>query len=94
MRYIRQVHVEHPGTSNEHISHIHYSVTVDDTLYLQSREEAVRSIDSGGESYRSHNDRTGDEATVDTRSGSRGNRYIATVSDGRESNNLLSLPRF
>jgi len=94
MRYIRQVRVEHPGTSNEHISHVRSSVGVSSGLLTESREQVVGNIDNGRESYRSHNDGTGDEAKVETRTSARGTRYIATVADGRESNNLLNLPRF
>jgi hypothetical protein len=94
VRYIRQVHVDYPGTSNEHISQVKSSNTATGALLAETREQVVRAIDDGRESYRSHEDRTGDEARVDTRTSSRGTRYIATVADGRETNNLLSLPRF
>jgi hypothetical protein len=93
MRYIRQVHVEYPGTSNEHISQVRYSPTIAGTLSGATREQIIADIDRG-QSYRSHNDRTGDEARVETRRSTRGTRYIATVADGRETNNLLGLPRF
>lgn len=94
MRYIRQVRVESPGTSNEHITQVRSSVTTYGTLETETRDAVVRKIDNGSESYRSHNDGNGAEAQVETRTSSRGLRYIATVADGRETNNLLSLPRF
>lgn len=94
MHYIRQVRVDYPGTANEHISQLRSSSHPSGSLVSESREQVVRNIDSGRESYRSHNDATGDEARVETRTSSRGTRYVATVADGRETNNLLSLPRF
>ena len=63
MRYIRQVHVEYPGTSNEHISQVRHSPTITGTLSGATRGQIVADIDRG-QSYRSHNDRTGDEAQV------------------------------
>ena len=94
MRYIRQVHLEGNGTSNEHITHVRSSIGAGGALSLQSRGEIVRQIDLGTDSYRSHNDGTGDEAAVVVRVSSRGIRYIATVADQRETNNLRRLPRF
>lgn len=94
MGYIRQVRVASPGTSNEHITHVRRSWTASGTLETETREAVVRKIDNGSESYRSHNDSNGSEAKVETRTSTRGLRYIATVADGRETNNLLSLPRF
>ncbi len=93
MRYIRQVHVEYPGTSNEHITQVRFSLSIACALSGATREQIVADIDNRV-SYRSHNDRTGDEAPVQTRRSPRGTRYIATVADGRETNNLLGLPRF
>lgn len=94
MNYIRQARVDYPGTSNEHISDVQTSISVSGTLNAQTRESVVRAIDSGGAAYRSHNDNTGDEARVETRTSARGIRYVTTVADGRETNNLLNLPRF
>ena len=94
MNYIRQVHVDAPGTSNEHISLLRSSATASGVLTTETREQVVWNIDRGGQAYRSHDDATGSEAAVVTRTSSRGTRYVATVADGRETNNLLSLPRF
>ncbi|MGI8701462.1 MAG: hypothetical protein ACR2JU_09710, partial [Nocardioidaceae bacterium] len=67
MRYIRQVHVDSPGTSNEHISHLRSSPTTSGALTTETRSQVVQNIDGGRESYRSHNDATGAEAAVVTR---------------------------
>lgn len=53
-----------------------------------------RDIETGSERYRSRNDLTARQATVDVRSTVLGLRYITTIADGRETNNLLRLPRF
>ncbi len=94
MRYIRQVHMDDQGESNEHISQVKSSSSTTGALTTDSREQVASNIDNGRESYRSHNDRTGDEARVEINTSGRGTRYIRTVGDGRETNNLLSLPRF
>lgn len=94
MRYIRQVHVDSPGTSNERISQLRSSPTTSGALATETRSQVVQNIDYGRESYRSHNDRTGTEAAVVSRTSARGLRYVTTVADGRETNNLLELPRF
>jgi hypothetical protein len=93
MPYIRSIRVAAPGTHNEHITAVRHSISIGGAL----QEESVTSVASriiGGASYRSHNDRTGAEATVVARTSAAGRRYIATVANGRESDNLLSLPRF
>ena len=94
MRCIRQIHLDDYGTTNEHITHVRSSTSTGGVLERQTREDVVRRIDLGLESYHSHNDATRGEAAVRVRVSKRGTRYIATVADGRETNNLLSLPRF
>lgn len=93
MRYIRKVQVEAPGTRNEHITHIQYSETTYGVLSTVTRETAVAAIETGW-NYRTHNDATGAEAPVIVRTSQYGRKYIATVADGTETNNLLGLPRF
>lgn len=93
MRYIRRVEVASPGTHNEHIIAVAYSYATTGTLIARSRTDVVGDIDVHIESYRTHDDRTGDEATVTTVPSARGIRYLTTLADGRETNNLLSLPR-
>ena len=93
MQYIRQVRVQSPGTTNEHITDVKYSTTITGPLATASRDLVVAIIDGGSE-FRTHHDRTGAEAAVVTRSGAGGHRYITTVADNRETNNLLELPRF
>jgi len=94
MRYIRQVHVDQPGTSNEHISQLRSSTTPTGTLAAETRAEVAGKIERGVDSYRSHSDATGAEAPVVAKISSRGTHYVATIADGRETNNLLNLPRF
>lgn len=94
MKYIRQVHLESPGTRSEHISRVNHSDTTGGNLSESSRSRVVQQIDAGTESFRSLNDRTGSQADVVVRTSSLGIKYITTVSDGRENNNLLSLPTY
>ncbi len=94
MRYIRQVHVDHPGTSNQHISAIRYSLTITGITVRQTREQAVADIDRRVDLYRSHNDATWAEAPVVTATSGAGTRYLRTVQNGTETDNLLQLPRF
>jgi hypothetical protein len=94
MRYIREVHLEYPATSNQHIAEVRYSTSPTGPLSPRSREEVAQDIDAGTSAYRSHNDRNADEAAVVTRVSARGTKYIATVADGRETNNLLDLPHY
>ena len=93
MQYIRQVRVQSPGTTNEHITDVKYSTTITGPLATASRDVVVAVID-GGREFRSRNDRSGAEAIVVTRAGVGGRKYITTVADNRETNNLLELPRF
>lgn len=73
---------------------MHSSTTPYGVLVRETREVVAQQIDSGHAVYRSHNDLTVDEAPVETRRTVFGTRYIATVADGRKTNNLLDLPRF
>lgn len=94
MRYIRQIRVAYPGQANHHITHVRYAETPFGPLREASRDRVAHDIENSGIRYRSRNDLTGREAIVDVRSTVLGQRYITTVADGRETNNLLSLPRF
>ena len=82
-----------PGTSNQHITAVGYSGATSGPLTEITRDTAVRLIE-GGTSFRSHNDRTGTEAAVTVAVSPARTKYIRTVADGRESNNLLELPRY
>jgi len=93
MHYIRRVHVEHPGTSNEHISQVQYSSTTSGLLRRATREQ-VHTWITAGYPFRSHHDGTRAQADVLARESSRGTRYIATEANGRETDNLLRLPRY
>ncbi|PPH72979.1 hypothetical protein C5C90_13130 [Rathayibacter sp. AY1D4] len=91
--YIRRISVTAPGTRNEHIVAVQHSVRATGPLHSEPVGSIVGRIDSGAV-FRSHNDRTGAEAQVITRRSGAGRRYIATTSNGVESDNLLSLPRY
>lgn len=93
MHYIRQVRVQAPGTSNQHITDVKHSISTSGPLVTVSRDVVVALID-GGRGFRTFNERTGAEAAVITRAGEGGRKYITTVADNRETNNLLELPRF
>ncbi|MBW9214769.1 DUF3892 domain-containing protein [Mumia sp. zg.B53] len=93
MRYIRQISVQSPGTSNEHIVAVRYSESPAGGLRTRSRQDVVRDIDAGRFSYQSQTS-VGSGARVATRHPAGRPAYIATVADGRETNNLLALPRF
>lgn len=93
MLYIRKVRVEAPGTMNQHITAVGYSGGTSGALTEISRETAVNLI-GGGHTFRSHNDRTLAEADVTVATSAAGTKYVRTVADGRESNNLLELPRY
>jgi ethanolamine utilization microcompartment shell protein EutL len=93
MLYIRQVRVQVPGTTNQHITHLKCSGGTGGALTAVKREVIVSVIDSGY-AFSTHNDATGAQAQVVTRTSSDGRRYLTTVAGGRETNNLLDLPRF
>jgi hypothetical protein len=93
MLYIRQVRVQAPGTTNQHIIDVKYSGTKTGPLTTVSRGAIVSVVDGGGDVYTYNND-NGTHAPVETRPGSAGGKYITTVADGHETNNLLELPRF
>lgn len=93
MRYIREVSVQAPGTRNEHIVGVRYSDSPRGQLTFRNRASVVSDIDTGVASYRSLSP---GGASAEVRSFHPIGRqpYIATVANGRENDNLLSLPRF
>ncbi|EPR75866.1 hypothetical protein ADILRU_1826 [Leifsonia rubra CMS 76R] len=93
MLYIRQVRVQAPGTTNQHIIDVKYSGTKTGPLTTVSRGAIVSVVDGGGNVHTYNND-IGTHARVETRPGSTGGKYLTTVADGHETNNLLELPRF
>ena len=92
MSYIRKVAVQSPGTRNEHITSVQYSTLPYGALSSASVASIVAAI-GGGSPFRTHNDATGSEAPVVVRTSSAYHRYVSTVADGTETNNLLALPR-
>ena len=93
MLYIRQARVQSPGTTNDHIIDVKYSGTRTGPLTTVSRGAIVEVVDGGGDVY-SFNNINGSQSRVETRDGAHGRKYITTIADNRESNNLLELPRF
>ncbi|MBG6181671.1 DUF3892 domain-containing protein [Arthrobacter sp. CAN_A1] len=93
MKYIRQIHLENPATSSEHISRVNHSDTPTGPLSESTRARIVQQIKAGTETFQSRSP-TGAQAPVVVRTSGLGIKYIATVSDGRENNNLLSLPKY
>lgn len=91
--YIRCISVASPGTRNEHIHEVQHSSTPNGSLTAETVASVATRIGLGI-FYRSHNDHTGSEAPVITRTSASGRTYIATIANGGESDNLLSLPRY
>jgi hypothetical protein len=91
--YIRQVLVQAPGTTNQHIIDVKYSGTKTGPLTTVSQGAIISVLDAGGDVY-AYNNVNGTQALVVTRGGASGRKFITTVSDNHETNNLLDLPRF
>ncbi len=66
MRYIRQIHLEYPATSNQHISQIRFSTTPTGSMSTETRASVVRNIENRWQNYFWYNDRSGDEGRVVT----------------------------
>jgi hypothetical protein len=93
MPFIRAVRVADPGTRNEHVVEVRYSTITTGALRAATRE-AVHEAVRGGTSFRTFDELTHNQAEVIARVSPAGTRYIATVANGRETDNLLSLPRY
>lgn len=93
MPFIRAIRLAHPGTSNEHIEAVQISQLTTGTLSTATREEVHRAIKRGVR-YRTFDERTHQQADVAARVSSRGTRYIATVANDVETDNLLRLRQF
>lgn len=93
MPFIREVRVAEPGTSSEHVTDVRFSAVTTGALRTASRE-AVHDAIKRGARFRTFDERTHNQADVIARVSPRGTRYITTVADGQETNNLLRLPRF
>ncbi|WP_438853901.1 DUF3892 domain-containing protein [Agromyces sp. M3QZ16-3] len=93
MPFIRRVRVESPGLRSEHITAVQYSGSASGPLTVASTEAIARVIDGGTTMYTRH-DQTGERALVITRTSPAGRRHLTTVANGRETDNLLRLPRF
>lgn len=93
MPFIRRVRVESPGLHSEHITAVQYSSTASGPLTVASIEAMARVIDAGTTMFTRH-DLTGERAVVIARTSPAGRRHLTTVANGRETDNLLRLPRF
>lgn len=92
MNYVRRVRVQHPGTSNEHVAELEFSpVPTVGPLQRATRETVHAWIVAGHRFITVAPD--GSRARIAAFTSSTGTRYVATVADGRETNNLLALPR-
>ncbi|PPF54302.1 hypothetical protein C5B94_08070 [Clavibacter michiganensis] len=92
-RYIRRISTAWPESRNEHIQEVQRSTSPGGTLTRESVASVAANIQAGI-AYRSHNASTGAEATVVRRVSAGGRPYIATVANSRETDNLLTLPRY
>lgn len=90
---IREVHVAEPGTASEHVMAVRYT-DAQATSFQPATREQVHGWIIAGNTFSTYNAGTGASAPVIACTNHRGTRYIATVANGRESDNLLSLPRF
>lgn len=93
MPFIRRVRVESPGLRSEHITAVQFSSTASGPLTVASTDAMARVIDAGTTMYTRH-DSTGEQALVIARTSVAGRRHLTTVANGRETDNLLRLPRF
>ncbi|MGF0116032.1 DUF3892 domain-containing protein [Promicromonospora sp. Marseille-Q5078] len=93
MPFIHSVHVAEPGTHNEHIEAVAVSDLTTGPLRVSSRE-AVHTDIVRGTRYRALHPVTHEQTDVVARTSPRGTRYITTLANGTESDNLLRLPRF
>lgn len=93
MPFIRRVQVQSPGTHASHITAVQYSATSSGALTVATPAAIARSIDMGT-MFKTHNNLTNAQAVVIGRTSVTGNRYLTTVANGRETDNLLHLPKF
>lgn len=93
MPFIHAVRLAEPGTRNEHVEVVTVSQLTTGPLHVASRE-AVHADIRRGTRYRTFHPTTHEQTEVVARTSPRGTRYIATVANGTETDNLLRLPRF
>lgn len=74
---------------HEGITHLGWINELNNSTGKNTRLEIIRFIEDGGFAYTK--DSIGRKAYLVVRISSSGNKYVKTVSDGRESNNLLAL---
>ncbi|MBD8078174.1 DUF3892 domain-containing protein [Cellulosimicrobium arenosum] len=93
MPFIRQVRVAEPGTHAEHVVEVRYSTLTTGRLRSASREQVYDAVRAGTR-FRTVDEVTHNQADVVARVSTRGTRYVATVANGRETDNILHLPRY
>ncbi|PFG20669.1 DUF3892 domain-containing protein [Serinibacter salmoneus] len=93
MNTIERVRMSEPGSTCEHITYVRFRPAGGGTTRFASREQVHAWIQQG-RSFRTEHPVTGASAQVDARVSPAGTRYIATVANGRETDNLLTLPYF
>lgn len=93
MNTIERVRMSEFGSTCEHITYVRFRPAGGGAAQSASREQ-VHTWIKQGRSFRTEHPVTGASAPVDARVSTSGTRYIATVANGRETDNLLALPRF
>ncbi|ACQ82158.1 hypothetical protein Bcav_3917 [Beutenbergia cavernae DSM 12333] len=93
MFYIREVRVDQPGTHNQHVAAVRYSGSPTAPALHSATREQVHAWVTGGERFRTYAP-NGASADVVARRTDSGTRYITTVANGWETDNLLRLPRY
>jgi len=93
MPFIHAVRVAEPGTRNEHVEAVTVSQLTNGPVRIATRE-AVHADIIRGTRYRTLHPVTHEQTDVAARVSSRGTRYVATVANDTETDNLLRLPRF
>jgi hypothetical protein len=87
---IRCINKTHRSDPHERISHIG-GVNDDNTRWKLGLAEAIRGVESGKWSFYVEQPQ-GDRVNVVVAVSAYGNKYLKTVADGDQPNNLLALP--
>src|SRR5579871_4128388 len=91
MVYVDEIELS-GGHGHEHISRVHWRDTSNGTSNWMSRDQAIEWIDDGHKLYCADQLRPGNYVEVKVRRDAGKHPYLRTVTDGRWSDNLLSLP--
>ncbi|WP_125776838.1 DUF3892 domain-containing protein [Antribacter gilvus] len=93
MPFIRYVRVAEPGTDNEHVVEVRHSAITTGPLRSESID-AIHTAIRRGTPFRTFNERNHNQRDVAARITPTGARYIAAIDGGRETDDLLRLPRY